>query len=62
MAPPEGLPVGGLVTTVRDDGSGLAIQVREWYDFALGQHRRTSTLMYGVAVGNATMLRRILSA
>lgn len=62
MAPPEGLPVGGLVTVVRDDNSGLAIQVREWYEFALGQHRRTSTLMYGVAIGNAPMLQRLVSA
>lgn len=61
-APPEGLPVGGRVTLVTDDNSGLSIQVREWYDFALGQHRRTSTLMYGVAVGNPAMLQRILSA
>lgn len=62
MAPPDGLPVPGLVTSVQDENSGLALQVREWYDFGLGQHRRTSTLMYGVAVGNAPMLQRILSA
>ena len=52
----------GNVQVIRDENSGLAIQVREWYDFALGQHRCTSTLMYGVAVGNASMLQRILSA
>jgi hypothetical protein len=62
MAPPAGLPIQGNVQTVRDETSGLAIQVREWYDFALGQHRRTSTIMYGVAVGNASTLQRILSA
>ncbi|MBA3833938.1 MAG: hypothetical protein H0X34_19030 [Chthoniobacterales bacterium] len=61
-APPSGLPVQGNVNLIRDENSGLAIQVREWYDFALGQHRRTSTLMYGVAVGNPLMLQRILSA
>jgi hypothetical protein len=50
------------ITVVRDEASGLAIQVREWYEPTLAQFRRTYTLMYGVAKGQADSLQRIVSA
>lgn len=49
------------IGTVTDPDTGLSIQVREWYNPDLGEYRRTYTLMYGVAVGQAAALERIVS-
>jgi hypothetical protein len=49
------------ITVVTDEDSGLSLQVREWYNADLGQFRRTYTLMYGVAKGNASALVRIVT-
>lgn len=50
-----------LITNVLDQDSGLSLQVREWYNADLAQFRRTYTLMYGVAKGQAASLQRIIS-
>ncbi len=60
-APPKDLPVGGRVSVVSDTNSGVSMQLREWYNFDLGQTRRTSTLMFGGAVGNAATIQRIVT-
>lgn len=48
------------ISTVTEPQSGLSVQVREWYNADLGQFRRSYTLMYGVAIGQATSLQRIV--
>ena len=60
-APPKDLPVGGRVTQVMEPNSGIMMQLREWYNFDLGQTRRTSTLMFGGSLGNPQTLQRIVT-
>lgn len=50
------------ISTVKEEQTGMALQVREWYNSDLAQFRRTYTLMYGVAVGQAASLQRITEA
>jgi hypothetical protein len=50
------------ITIATEPESGLSVQVREWYNADLAQFRRTYTLMYGVAKGQATSLQRITTA
>jgi len=47
------------ISTVTEPKSGLSVQVREWYNSELGSFRRSYTLMFGVAVGQAASLQRI---
>jgi hypothetical protein len=42
--------------------TGLPLQFRSWYERDLGQYKTSMGLLYGVSVGNATALKRILSA
>jgi hypothetical protein len=42
--------------------TGLPLQFRAWYDANAGNYKTSIGLLYGVAVGNATALKRILSA
>lgn len=58
--PPADGTFAGDIQVVRDEKSGLAIQVRTWYDALRGQEFRTFTLMYGVAVGDPQRLERIV--
>lgn len=49
----------GAVESVTESGSGLTLQFRSWYDNNAGQHKLTGTLIYGVAVGNASNVIRL---
>ncbi len=49
----------GSIEIVTEPNTGLSLQVRHWYDFALGRENVTFTLMYGVAVGNAAAIERM---
>jgi hypothetical protein len=49
------------ITVETDADTGLALQVREWYDATLAKFSRTYTLMYGVSVGQAAALQRIVA-
>lgn len=51
--------IPGVIQTVTEEKTGLSLQLRTWYDIKLGQELRTFTIMYGVAVGNATCLERL---
>jgi hypothetical protein len=42
--------------------TGLPLQFRSWYERDLGMYKTSIGLLYGVAVGNSTALKRILSA
>lgn len=59
--PPADGTFAGDIAVVRDDKSGLALQVRTWYDALKGQEFRTFTLMYGVAVGDAARMQRLVA-
>lgn len=43
--------VPGSIEVIQDPDSGLALQVRTWYDMQKGRLNQTFTLMYGVAAG-----------
>jgi hypothetical protein len=49
------------LSVVTEPQTGLSMQVREWYEPGKAKFNRTYTLMYGVAVGQATSLQRITS-
>ncbi len=49
------------ISTVSDPDTGLALQVREWYEATLASYRRAYTLMYGVAAGLGDAVQRITS-
>lgn len=51
----------GNVATAVDDKSGLAVQVREWYDGDAGEQKLSMSILYGVAVGNANCLTKIVA-
>jgi hypothetical protein len=53
------VPLVGNITVVTDPVSKLSVQVRDWYDFGLGQHKVAYTLMYGVTVANPKSLQLI---
>ncbi len=50
------------ISTVTEPQTGISVQVREWYEPTLAQFRRTYTLMYGVAKGQAASLQRIVQS
>jgi hypothetical protein len=50
------------ISVVTDEQTGISLQTREWYNADLAKFLRTYTLMYGVAVGQATSGQRIVSA
>lgn len=49
------------ISVVTEESSGISLQVREWYNADLASFRRSYTLMYGVAAGQAASLERIVS-
>lgn len=49
-------PIPGSIRVVQDPDTGLALQVREWYDMKLGKLSQTYTLMYGVAAARTEFL------
>ena len=52
----------GNVATATDAESGLSIQVREWYDGDSGQQKLSMSILYGMTVGNAANLSRIIAS
>ena len=62
--PSPDVPLGGTIDVVTEPHTGLSIQLRQWYNFQLGQEFRTITLMYGMAVntGAPGRLQLITSA
>ena len=52
----------GNVATATDEGSGLSLQIREWYDGDAGEQKIAMTILYGVAVGNKNALGRIIAS
>lgn len=52
----------GNVATATDEGSGLSLQIREWYDGDAGEQKIAMTILYGVAVGNKDALGRIIAS
>lgn len=60
-APPEA-PFPGTIQTVKDDNTGLAMQLRQWYDASRGKEYRSYSLLTGVAKGIPAGLERIVTA
>ena len=52
----------GNVATAVDEKSGLAVQVREWYDGNLGKQMLSMSILYGVAVGSPSCLTQIVAS
>lgn len=52
----------GEVVNIQDPATGLPLQLRYWYAPELGQHKFSVTSIWGVAVGNASCLVRVVSA
>jgi len=52
----------GNVATATDAESGLSIQVREWYDGDAGEQKLSMSILYGVTVGNASCLTKIIAS
>jgi hypothetical protein len=53
---------GGVMRTITEANTGLSVQMRQWYNWRLGQEEFTLTWMYGVAAANTGTLQRITSA
>ena len=53
---------GLLVENVEDPVTGLPLQFRAWYDANNGVYKFSIGVLYGVAAGNTTALKRITSA
>jgi len=51
----------GAVESVQDPGTGITLQLRNWYEGKDGAQYITATLIYGVATGTDSM-KRIVSA
>ena len=51
----------GAVESVQDPGTGVTLQLRNWYEGKDGAQYITATLIYGVAAGTDSM-KRIVSA
>jgi hypothetical protein len=49
-----------MIRVVKDQNTGLSVQVRDRYDGRLGKQEVSFTLMYGFAPGNKPMLERII--
>ena len=52
----------GNVATAVDEKSGLAVQVREWYDGNEGKQKLSMSILYGVSIGNAANLATIVAS
>ena len=52
----------GEVMNVTDPESGFTLQLRKWYSADLGRYLMSMGVQYGVAIGNAANLVRIVSA
>lgn len=52
----------GNVASATDEKSGLTVQVREWYDGDAGLQKLSMSILYGVAVGNAPTLGKIVAS
>jgi len=52
----------GMIENIVDKESGCTLQLRKWYSADLGRHFLSLGLQYGVAIGNASNLVRIVSA
>lgn len=52
----------GSIETVTDPATGLTLQFREWYAPELGAHKLSVGVIYGVQVGVAGNLIRLVSA
>lgn len=59
---PDHADIPGNIEDVVEPNTGLAIQVRSWYDMQKGKEFRTFTCMYGVAKGNAACIERFVTA
>ena len=59
-AAPANFP--GEIANVTDPGTGFSYQFRRWYDPDAGLHKMSVGTIWGVSVGNASCLYRILSA
>lgn len=51
----------GNVASATDEKSGLTVQVREWYDGNDGLQKLSMSILYGVAVGNAPTLGKVIA-
>jgi hypothetical protein len=49
-----------MIRVVKDQNTGLSVQVRDRYDGRLGKQEVSFTLMYGFAPGNKPMLERVI--
>jgi hypothetical protein len=52
----------GNVATAVDEKSGLAVQVREWYDGGAGKQMLSMSILYGVGVGSSACLTQIVAS
>jgi hypothetical protein len=52
----------GNVASATDEKSGLTVQVREWYDGDSGLQKLSMSILYGVAVGNAPTLGKVIAS
>lgn len=52
----------GNVASATDEKSGLTVQVREWYDGDSGLQKLSMSILYGVAIGNAPTLGKIIAS
>jgi hypothetical protein len=52
----------GEIANATDPATGFTLQLRKWYSADLGRHLMSMGVQYGVAVGNAANLVRIVSA
>lgn len=59
-AVPDGFP--GEITNVTDPETGFTLQLRKWYSADDGKHYLSMGAMWGVAVGSAGNICRIVSA
>jgi hypothetical protein len=58
--PCQGQP-GGTITVVKDEATGISLQVREWCNWDLGEFKRAYTFMYGVGAGQVGAIQRVVS-
>jgi len=52
----------GNVATATDAESGLSIQVREWYEGTTGEQKLSMSILFGVQIGNANCLAKIIAS
>jgi hypothetical protein len=59
---PQVVDFPGMVENITDPETGFTLQMRKWYSADLGRHFLSLGVQYGVSVGNAANLVRIVSA